>query len=1108
MESGCGESKPKIDGAQWSIYAQPGWLARLSEKRRREQPDVPGGRAKMDNLSCSTRRAGLRPIGARAGFCNRTEVWTILTAGVFCACSPAAVQADPDPCTGVGVVTCSGNQSLGVLELTPGTTVLNVNSLTSTIAPPVGSGVPGILFFGSGDLTLNSATGPFGLITSDDFVDGIVVQSDGGIKVTSSGNISTTGLVANGINLLSFSGGTISLTSSSNISLAQGGDGLLVYSDGTVSVASTGAIAVTGDGSGINATAGNFVSVTSSGPISITGNGDAIDATDIGGSSAGGGVVVNSSGAISLAGNGAIGINASSEAVDPVTVMSSGAISLANGGIGISASGSGDVTVNSSGAIFARGSGVGIAAASGGAGTVTVTSSSNIAIEGGGVAIVAASGGGSADVASSGNLLVSGGTGIGITAAGETGATVSSSGNIVLSSGGAGIAAAALDGTVTVTSSSNVTIGGDGVAIAAASDGGAANVASSGNLLVSGTGFGISAIGGTGTTVSSSGNITAAGAGSTAILATAGSGDIAVKIAGGTLTGGSGSGAGVALAGGGNNTITNFGTITTSAGLAGTAILGKPSGGFTGNEAVMNSGTIIGNVDLGPGRNVFNNLPGGVLNSGASINVGAGNALVNSGVLSPGGAGLIQTTTLTGNLVQGAAGRLVVDVNPATRQADRLNVTGSANLGGQVSVNLANAIPTSGLTTTTIVHADGGAADNGLALAALPAVASYSLEFPDANDVVLQGRLNFAPTGLNSNQTSIGQNINAIQIAGGSASFGPVVQAILSIPTVPGLGQAYDALSPEAYGDNEIADFYSALRFANSMMSCKVPDGRYVFIKEGQCAWAQIGGNFLDLNSGAGHLGFNEDALVMSGGAEITFRPDWFASFALGYDHGSISTGNTAQSQANRAHVGAAIKYNPGPFLFSAAVYGGYGWYNTDRFINFADFNETAFSDSGIRSVGGQVRAAYLVDRGSWYLKPLVDLNVTRVALNGFSEQGAGGASLNVSGAGKTIFSASPAVEIGTQTAVQNGALMRLFARVGVSAFSNTDFPVYASFSGAPIGVAPFGVATAIDPVTADVAAGADLFLPGRWALKLSYNGRYGERVRDQGFTFKASLGF
>ena len=102
----------------------------------------------------------------------------------------------------------------------PGTTVLNVNSLTSTIAPAIGSGQPGILFFGSGNITLNSATGRFGIITSDDFVDGIVAQSDGGVNVTSSGNISTKGLFANGINLLSFSGGAINLTSSSDISLA------------------------------------------------------------------------------------------------------------------------------------------------------------------------------------------------------------------------------------------------------------------------------------------------------------------------------------------------------------------------------------------------------------------------------------------------------------------------------------------------------------------------------------------------------------------------------------------------------------------------------------------------------------------------------------------------------------------------------------------------------------------------------------------------------------------------------------------------------------------------------------------------------------------------
>ena len=598
-------------------------------------------------------------------------------------------------------------------------------------------------------------------------------------------------------------------------------------------------------------------------------------------------------------------------------------------------------------------------------------------------------------------------------------------------------------------------------------------------------------------------------------------GNIAVNIAGGTISGGSGTGAGIELIGGANNTLTNLGTITTSPGLAGTAILGTPGSGSTpnsppviGNNVVNNAGTVIGNVVLGPGRNAFNNLPAGTLNSGGVLNLGAGNTLTNNGNLSPGGAGVFQTTALTGNLVQGSAGKYTVDVNPATGQTDRINASGSAQLAGQVVVNpIATAIPTV-TTPFTILHADGGVTDQGLTLAGADlfssAVVTPELELLDPNDLALLVAVDFAPPGLNGNQTAIGQNINAIQQAGSSPSFLPVAQALVTIPDLPGLEQAYSELSPETYADNKVADFYSGLRFANSLMSCNVPDGRYAFIKEGQCVWAQIGGKFLNLNATSGSLGFAENAFVMSGGAEVMLRPDWFASFALGYDHGDINTGNTlAQSQANRAHFGAAIKYNPGPLLLAAAVYGGYGWYSTDRFINFADFSADPTSDSNISRVGGQLRAAYLIDRGAWYLKPLVDLNATRINLNGFSEQGAGGADLNVSGSGSTVFTASPAVEVGTQTGLQNGALVRPFARLGVSAYSNTNFAVTASFAGAPAGVAPFSVATGIDAVTADVAAGADLFLPdSRWALKLAYNARYGARVRDQGVSLKANLRF
>jgi hypothetical protein len=121
-------------------------------------------------------------------------------AGALCAAFPAAVRAGPDPCTGVGVVTCSGNQSAGVTNPPPGTTVLNVNSLTSNIVPI--NDQPGILFFSSNDITLNSATSPFRIIQSGLFVDGIVAASDGAVNLTSSGNISIRGISAAGINAL------------------------------------------------------------------------------------------------------------------------------------------------------------------------------------------------------------------------------------------------------------------------------------------------------------------------------------------------------------------------------------------------------------------------------------------------------------------------------------------------------------------------------------------------------------------------------------------------------------------------------------------------------------------------------------------------------------------------------------------------------------------------------------------------------------------------------------------------------------------------------------------------------------------------------------------
>ncbi|MDU6378400.1 MAG: MFS transporter, partial [Bradyrhizobium sp.] len=139
---------------------------------------------------------------------------------------------------------------------------------------------------------------------------------------------------------------------------------------------------------------------------------------------------------------------------------------------------------------------------------------------------------------------------------------------------------------------------------------GIATINSIGNIVTSGSGSdGILARStsfGQLSSISSNGNLTASGDGSYAIHAiTSSIGNTTVTNLGGTISGGPGAGAGIYLQGGNANVLTNYGTVTSAAGTAGSAILGD-----TGNIVVNNSGTILGSVNLGRGTNSFNNLAG------------------------------------------------------------------------------------------------------------------------------------------------------------------------------------------------------------------------------------------------------------------------------------------------------------------------------------------------------------------------------------------------------------------------------------------------------------------------------------------------------------------
>ena len=285
--------------------------------------------------------------------------------------------------------------------------------------------------------------------------------------------------------------------------------------------------------------------------------------------------------------------------------------------------------------------------------------------------------------------------------------------------------------------------------------------------------------------VTSTGNITAAGANASGILAASYSGPITVTINSGTVSGGGG--AGVAfLCGGTDNTLTNRGTVMALSGLA--------IGADTGNTTVNNFGTVTGNVILGGVTNAFNNKAGGLFNSGAIVDLGAGNTLTNAGTLSPGGAGLIQTTTLNGNLTQSATGMLFADINLAGATSDLVNVSGAANLSGAVQLHVLN--PQLGAFQQTILSAAGGTTVNGLSLLASPALQAQ-LVYPNADDVVVKSSgINFLTPGLSINQTSLGNALNGA--AQNLGLGGPVFNLLLNGVTTPaGYGLVLNQLSGE-----------------------------------------------------------------------------------------------------------------------------------------------------------------------------------------------------------------------------------------------------------------------------------------------------------------------
>jgi uncharacterized protein with beta-barrel porin domain len=540
--------------------------------------------------------------------------------------------------------------------------------------------------------------------------------------------------------------------------------------------------------------------------------------------------------------------------------------------------------------------------------------------------------------------------------------------------------------------------------------------------------------------------------------------------------------------------VASGGVVNNAGGLSQLAVLGA-----SGNEAVSNAGTVSGNVDLGTGSNSFTNNAGGVFNMGASVNLGGG-ALSNSGTLSPGGNGAVAGVALTGNLVQSAGGVMAVDVDPATGGADLITVTGSASLAGQMALSLPY-LPTVSQ-RFTILSAAGGVTDNGLALAVDPSTVArrLTLAYPNANDVVLDVTVDFSARGLNANQRRLGDNLNGLAGAGGMA---PLLDTLIEINDLAEYRDALNQLSPEAYLQAAMSGVFSAQAFADVLMSCREREGTYAYIAQGQCLWMDAGGGHLSLDQTGDQLDSDQASWWLGGGGQFAVSDTVHAGLGLRYEHVSQDVGSDAHNDGSWGHIGTSVKYTPGAWLLGAGLSGGKCWIGTDRNIGIGAVSGQAEGDQDLGYVHGKLRAAYLFDMGQWYAKPILDLDATWLSYGDVSEDGGGGAGLDIDGGNDTVLSATPRLEVGGQMEMENGALVRPYLQAGVTFYGDTGLSVDSAFLDAPGGSPAFVTETEIDSVLADISVGLDVLAVENLNVRLSYDGLFGSNTMSNAGTLR-----
>ena len=576
-----------------------------------------------------------------------------------------------------------------------------------------------------------------------------------------------------------------------------------------------------------------------------------------------------------------------------------------------------------------------------------------------------------------------------------------------------------------------------------------------------------------------------------------GGSDITIEVDKGDIQGGElfddgdGVAAAILIDGGANNTLT-IGKDSRIFATSDRAIIGGD-----GNEAVNSAGLIVGNIDLGGGTNSLSNEEDGLIETRSTVNLNGG-LFNNAGVVDVGGFEVVTTTGLTGDYQQTGTGNFAGDFSFGLEPSDLLDVTGNASVGGKLTphlMRLATLAP-----PETFIRAAAGATDAGITVEDTLTI-DYGIVFTPTEVQLAINGIDFTPTGvdLTRNQSSVGNFINTVLEGDGSEDLAPYFAYLANLQTGDEklLGTLLERVHAEPYAAMLAPALFSAQRFGNLLQSCPVYGETGAIIAEGQCLWARGSGAYFDKDETSEFSSTSETSYAFSAGGQFYLAPNFHAGAAIEYEQADFQYAKTFSSAGDRLNFGAVLKYQSGATLLSAAASGGYGWYDSSRFVDLGFIipgATRAEAENDIAQAHFQLRAAHLFSSGNLYAKPMIDLTATYLATRGFTETGVGALDLQLKNQGEWVYAATPSLELGAQFTNAYGVLFRPYARAGVTHFSENTLGVNATLAGAPGSAGTFASVSDLDQNLANVAAGIDILDPvNGFDLRFAYEGRFGD---------------